>query len=202
MFLLIDYNILLYYKMLWCEFIDVFFRAISFFVSLLVITHWVACFWITIACPRLRDSCVPTGWGVYAGDDHAASAFTPLGMCKKSYTTINWLGARNSLCDKIIIIHKTQNEDTHKTFSVAMYLNVYIVWFWPTLGDSSVFEKYAISFYWAVITTNQVGYGDIVAHTTLEVSELMNVHTRCTLVCQCAYVRVNAHIYIYYAYVL
>ena len=75
--------------MLWCELLDVFFRAISFFVSLLVITHWVACFWITIACPRLRDSCVPSGWGTYAGDDHARSAFTPLGMCKKSCTTIN-----------------------------------------------------------------------------------------------------------------
>ena len=39
------------------------------------------------------------------------------------------------------------------------------------LENRSVFEHYAVSFYWAVITTTQVGYGDIVAHTVLEVSK-------------------------------
>ena len=62
-----------------------FFRAISFFVSLLLVTHWVACFWITIGCPHVRESCVPTGWANFAGDIHSYTTFTPLGkyMCAR-----------------------------------------------------------------------------------------------------------------------
>ena len=58
-----------------------FFRAISFFVSLLLVTHWVACFWVTIGCPQVMDSCVPTGWANFVGDIHSHTTFAPLGKC-------------------------------------------------------------------------------------------------------------------------
>ena len=62
--------------MLWCE----FFRAIGFFVSLLLVTHWVACLWLTIGCPNVKDSCVSKGWAAFAGDVHSHTVFTPIGM--------------------------------------------------------------------------------------------------------------------------
>ena len=37
------------------------------------------------------------------------------------------------------------------------------------LDHSSIFEQYAIAFYWAVVSTTQVGYGDIVANNHTEV---------------------------------
>jgi len=46
-----------------------------------------------------------------------------------------------------------------------------------TTDNSTVAEKYAISLYWAVVSTTQVGYGDIVAYTLSEVCYVYCVPT-------------------------
>ena len=50
-----------------------------------------------------------------------------------------------------------------------LYVRMYVC---VSPENKTNFERYAISFYWAAITSTQVGYGDIIAYTNIEVSTL------------------------------
>jgi len=51
-----------------------------------------------------------------------------------------------------------------------------------TVDNSSLLEQYAISLYWAVVSTTQVGYGDIVAHTIAEVCTIFVTISLCACI--------------------
>ena len=45
-----------------------------FFGTLIMCTHWIACFWVMLGCPSNRGHvCIRGGWAT------AVTAFTPIG---------------------------------------------------------------------------------------------------------------------------
>ena len=108
-----------------------FFRAISFFVSLLLVTHWVACFWVTIGCPQVMDSCVPTGWANFVGDIHSHTTFAPLGKYMCARHTVDMIVCLFVLClQNYYICFQPAYMYIQSTYymCVSLMLRVIIVW--------------------------------------------------------------------------
>jgi len=53
-------------------------RTTWFFATLLMFTHWLACFWVMLSCPSNRDhNCLSESWAT------AVTALTPIGKHKQ-----------------------------------------------------------------------------------------------------------------------
>ena len=120
-------------------------REVKFLVYMLIVTHITACIWFLLACASLSvgsdvHTCDVGSWALKEPFDK------PLSMLTFSLKYCHII-----ICFNLLLVWCT--------ISVLFYF----------VGNFSLGYQYIVSVYWASATTVSVGYGDIHAHTDLEV---------------------------------
>lgn len=150
---------------------------IKFAVYMLIGTHWTACLWYFIACPSIYM----TAWDSHTcGEDTWAyryANYSGIPLSNVPYTHVYKYNHNSKLWT--YMVHGRQIYIYQCAFNCLWVLSSLISTSYSlppppllstvTAGNQSLAYQYVVSLYWAVSTTANVGYGDIYAHTDLEV---------------------------------